>query len=171
MEGGRAQDVGMSVCWTGSACGAVGSTDLCVWPLPSALRVSSSIFIDPLRLMSPATGGIKLQRSHTSQEESEREREREERWGRAKQGMSDVGGVGGSGSEDEGAQVSDKNESKEKQTPKGQSLGARGGLGSLLGFESATHKTCRGNISAADKNTHTRGEQTRTHTQTCACKA
>lgn len=75
--GGGTRDVSMSVYWTGSAGGAVGSRDLCVWPLLSALRMSSSIFIDPLWLMSQATGGIKLQRSHTSQGEREAGRARE----------------------------------------------------------------------------------------------
>ncbi|KAI9544261.1 hypothetical protein NQZ68_005311 [Dissostichus eleginoides] len=65
-----------------SAAGALGSRDLRVWPLPSTLRMSSSIFIDPLRLMSPATGRIKLQRSHTSQGEREA--------GRVRQRMSDA---------------------------------------------------------------------------------
>ena len=137
---GGTRDVGMSVYWTGSASGAVGSRDLCVWPLLSALRMSSSIFIDPLWLMSPATGRIKLQRSHTSQGEREA--------GRVRERMSDAEKVSG---DDKRAQVSDKMRAKRSQTPKGQSLGACGGLGSLLRLESATHKTCRGNISAKIK--------------------
>lgn len=69
--------------------------------------------------------------------------------------------------DDKRAQVSDKNESKEKQTPKGQSLGACGGLGSLLRLESATHKTCRGNIRAQIKTRMpAENKQTRTHTHT-----
>lgn len=64
----RTRDVGMSVYRTGSASGAMGCRDLVVWPLLRALWMSSSIFIDLLWLMSPATSKIKLQRSHTSQE-------------------------------------------------------------------------------------------------------
>lgn len=68
----RTRDVGMSVYRTGSASGAMGCRDLVVWPLLRALWMSSSIFIDLLWLMSPATSKIKLQRSHTSQEGRER---------------------------------------------------------------------------------------------------
>lgn len=67
--------------------------------------------------------------------------------------------------DDKRAQVSDKNESKEKQTPKGQSLGACGGLGSLLQLESATHKTCRGNTSAQIQ-TRTPAENKQAHART-----
>lgn len=111
--------------------------------------------------MSPATGRIKLQRSHTSQRERETERER--RPGREREGMSDAWEVSG---HDKRVQVSDENESKEKQTPKGQSLGACRRLGSLLRLESETHKTCRGNISTEIK-THTHPWRTNKHTPLC----
>lgn len=106
----------MSVYRTGSADGAVGSRDLCVWPLLSALRMSSSIFIDPLWLMSPATGRIKLQRSYTSQGERES--------GRARTGMSDAEKVSG---DDKRAQVSDKMRAKRGKHQKGKASGPVGG--------------------------------------------
>lgn len=63
----RTQNGSLSVYRTASCSGAGGCGNLSVWPLLSGLWVNSSIFIDPLWLMSPATGRIKLQRSHTSQ--------------------------------------------------------------------------------------------------------
>lgn len=45
---GFTMDVGMSVDWSGNVSGAEGSGDFWVWPLLSALWMSSSIFIDPL---------------------------------------------------------------------------------------------------------------------------
>lgn len=66
--------------------------------------------------------------------------------------------------DDKRVQVSGKMTAKERHTPKGQSLWAQRGLGSLLCLKSATHKTCRGNIRAKIK-TSTPGEnkQMRTH--------
>lgn len=108
--------MGMSVYWTGSASGAVGSRDLCVCPLQSVLRMSSSIFIDPLWLMSRATGRIKLQRSRTSQGEREA--------GRARESMSDA--EKGSG-DDMRVQVSEKMRAKRSKHQKGKASGPVGG--------------------------------------------
>lgn len=77
--------------------------------------MSSSIFIDPLWLMSQATGRIKLQRSHTSQGEREAGREREK--------MNDAEEVSG---DDKRAQVSDKMRAKRSKHQKGKASGPVG---------------------------------------------
>lgn len=80
--------------------------------------MSSSIFIDPLSLMSPATGRIKLQGSHTSQGEREA--------GRSRERISDGEKVSG---DDARAQVSDKMRAKRSKHQKGKASRPAGGEG------------------------------------------
>lgn len=113
MERGRTRDVGMSVYRTGSATGAAGSRDLCVWPFTECVLNELVNYIDPLWLMSPATGRIKLQRSHTSQGERE-----------AGERMSDAEEVSG---DDKRVQVPDKMRAKRSKHQKGKASGPEGG--------------------------------------------
>lgn len=152
---GEQQDEGMSEYRTGSAGGARGSAEFWVWPLASAARVSSSIFIDPLELMSLATGRIKLQRSHTSQGE----REREKGWGG---GWSEAGWV--SAGDERECRFPD-GKSKAEQTPKkGQSLQACSeARGVYYDLKVAMHKTWRRDMRAKIKTRTPRREQTEPH--------
>ena len=109
-EEGRIGDVDMMVYRTGSAGGDEGSGDLCALPSLSALRTSSSILIDPLWLMSPVAGGIKLQRSHTSQ-------------GERTAGVSDAEEVS---RDDKRVQVSDKMRAARGKHQKGKASGLVG---------------------------------------------
>lgn len=83
----------------GATAGAEGCAGFCAWPLQSAIRTSSSIFIDRSDWRSQATGGIKLQRSHAARAGGRLSNARDDQRGSSRQ-----------------------DESKERQSPGGRRL-------------------------------------------------